>query len=62
MTRRNGHISGAVAARVTDDPRQGWLFPMEELLNHGDRANRYGDFVQEFVAPVVADPTTGSEV
>jgi hypothetical protein len=43
-----------------DDPRQGWLFPPEELLGHGEIPNRYGDFAQVFAPIVVADlPTEG---
>lgn len=61
MTRRNKHLSGTVAATVTDDPRQGWLFPTEELLGHGESVKRYGDFVQEFAPLVVADPPTEGE-
>lgn len=61
MTRRNEHLSGAVASRVTNDPRQGWLFATEELPSHGETVNRYGDFVQELAPLVVVDPSTESE-
>jgi hypothetical protein len=59
MNRRNEHLSRAVAAGIADDPRRGWLFPMEELLSQGAIVSRQGDF---FSPPAVADVPTGGEV
>ena len=43
MTRRLNHRPGAVTAKAVEDPRQGWLFPKEELLSHGVIVKNYGD-------------------
>ena len=60
MTRRRCYAPQA-GAPVVDDPRQGWLFPKEELLSNRVIVNKYGDFVQVFAPLVVADPPTEGE-
>ena len=60
LTPRYEYLSGTVDA-ITDDQRQGQLFPKEALPGQGVSAKRYDDSVQEFAPLVVADPPADGE-
>jgi hypothetical protein len=61
VSRRHNQLSQKVTGRVAEDPRQGWLFPTEELLNQGVIVSRRGDSAQDSDAEGVAAVPTERE-